>query len=76
MDAIWAGIRLHAKALLDLLRRLKDIRNYVDNGWYIWRIEQAQRPVIDSMQLLIKLSWHDNATEDNESDFDETNKWA
>lgn len=73
MDATWASIRLHAKALLDLLRILKDIRNYVDNGWYIWRIEQAQRPLIDSMQLLIKLSPDDNTTEDNESDTDKGN---
>ena len=29
MDATWASIRLHAKALLDLLRILKEIRNYV-----------------------------------------------
>lgn len=73
MDAIWAGIRLHAKALLDLLRILKDIRNYVDNGWYIWRIEQAKRPLIDSIQLLIKLSPNDNTTENNESDTDKGN---
>ena len=73
MDAIWAGIRLHAQALLDLLRILKDIRNYVDNGWYIWRIEQAKRPLIDSIQLLIKLSPDDNTTENNESDTDKGN---